>query len=111
MESGFQLILLKKRSCYGVFFHARSQTKLVTRLPSRLLPNTFGVLRDGEMKAGRFRYFLILPSAFFLSVLVLLEIKRSAGRMTGSAISSLLASVKLLNSYFLIPTFLTSAVG
>jgi hypothetical protein len=30
MESGFQLILLKKRSCYGVIFYARSQKELIT---------------------------------------------------------------------------------
>jgi hypothetical protein len=41
-------------------FHARSQTKLVT-----------------------FGHFLIFPSAFFLSVFVLLEIKRSAAMMAG----------------------------
>src|SRR6266478_2934625 len=41
-----------------------------------------------------------LPEGLF----VLLEIKRSAGMMAGSAISSLITSIKLLNSYFLICT-------
>jgi hypothetical protein len=58
-------------------FHARSQTELIARLPSRLLPNTFGVTSS---LAG---HFLILPSAFLLSVFVLLEIKRSAAMMAG----------------------------
>jgi hypothetical protein len=44
-----------------------------------------------------------LPEGLF----VLLEIKRSAGVMAGSAISSLITSVKLLNSYFLILTSLS----
>jgi hypothetical protein len=76
-------------------FHARSQTKLVTRLPSRLLPNTFGV---ASAKAGHLRRFFLPPSYFILSsgadrqggqralpetLFVLLEIKRSAGMMTG----------------------------
>src|SRR5205085_8240710 len=91
----------------------------LTQTSSRLLRNTFEV---ASAKAGHLRRFFLPPSYFILSsgadlqggqrnlpegLFVLLEIKRSAGMMTGSAI----CDFSLLTSQFLLLTFLTSALG
>jgi hypothetical protein len=62
---------------------------------SWLLKQLMLILPGRRLRSVISGHFLILPSAFFLSVFVLVEIKRSAGMMAGFAISSLITSVRV----------------